>query len=218
MVPAPVVTHAALAPVFEYVTPAPVIEYIVRAPAMTCAVSCQQLPPAYTTTAVNADVNFDITGLVHPQISFTAVEAFSPQFVGSLPPLDEFVAPVYNHTNQEQIVAGKTTPNIVEIPAVQEQVIVREVPQAPQVVDSYSPFEEFDAPMCNQVLQEQIVATVQPHVLLQEVPEVLIVQRIQEQIVEPIDVLAPAVTYAAPRHLLSLKPSLLASTSTLPVL
>ena len=51
-----------------------------------------------------------------------------------------------------------TTQQRVENPAVQEQVIVPEIPQAPQVQ---------------------------------------IVERIQEQIVEPIDVLAPAVTYAA---------------------
>ena len=53
---------------------------------MTYAVSCQQIPLAYTMTAVNTDVNFDTTDLVHPQISVTAVEAFSPQVVGSLPP------------------------------------------------------------------------------------------------------------------------------------
>ena len=40
--------------------------------------------------------------------------------------------------------------------------------------------------MCNQVLQEQIVATVQPHDRFQERSEVQVVERIQEQIVEPI--------------------------------
>ena len=47
---------------------------------------------------------------------------------------------------------------------------------------------------------QQIVATVRPHVLCQEIQVVQIVERIQEQIVEPIDVLAPAVTYASPNQ------------------
>ena len=59
-----------------------------------------------------------------PQFSSTAVEGSAPQVVVSLPPFDEFTAPVYNQVHQEQIVAGETTPNIVEIPVVQEQVIV----------------------------------------------------------------------------------------------
>ena len=80
----------------------------------------------------------------------------------------------------------------------QEQVIVQEISQAPQVVDSFPPLEEFVAPMCNQVLQEQIVATVRTHVLFQDIQVVQFVERIQEQIVEPIDVLAPVVTCAAP--------------------
>ena len=109
VVPALVVTHAAPAPVFEYATPAPVIEYIVPALAKTRAVSCQQLPPVYTTTAVNTDVNFDTTGLVNPQFSNTAFEATAPQVVGSLPPFEAFDAPVYNQVHQEQIVAGKMT-------------------------------------------------------------------------------------------------------------
>ena len=38
---------------------------------------------------------------------------------------------MYNQVHQEQIVAGETTPNIVEIPIVQEQVIVQEIHQVP---------------------------------------------------------------------------------------
>ena len=41
--------------------------------------------------------------------------------------------------------------------------------------------------MCNRVLQEQIVATVQPHVRFQEIPEIQVAEWIQEQIVEPIE-------------------------------
>ena len=120
------------------------VEYIAPSPAMTYVVPSQQLPPAHTITTVTADVNFDIPCLVNPQFSITAV---APQVVGSLPPLQEFDALVYNQIHQEHIVAGETTQNIVENPAVQEQVIV------------------------------------------QEIPQVSIVERIQEQIIEPIEVL-----------------------------
>ena len=113
---------------FEYVTPALVTEYIAPAPAVTSDAHSQQLPPVYTTSTVTTDVNFDIIGLVHPQCSSTAVEPFSPQVVGSFSPL-EFGAPVYNQVHQEQIVTGEMTLNIVEHPAVQEQVTVQEIPQ-----------------------------------------------------------------------------------------
>ena len=61
------------------------------------------------------------------------MEGSAPQVVGSLLPFEEFTAPVYNQVHQEQIVAGETTQNIVEIPIVQEQVIVHEIPQFPVV-------------------------------------------------------------------------------------
>ena len=126
VVPAPVVTHAARAPVFEYLAPAPVIEYIAPALATTYAVPSQQLPPAYTMTTVTTDVNFDTTSLVDPQFSIAAVEASAPLVVGSLPPCEEFDALVYNQ--METIVTTETTQNIIENPAVQEQVIVQEIP------------------------------------------------------------------------------------------
>ena len=43
---------------------------------------------------------------------------------------------MYNQVHQAQIAAGETTLNIVEIPVVQEQIIVQEIPQAPQIGDS----------------------------------------------------------------------------------
>ena len=61
--------------------------------------------------------------------------------------------------------------------------------EAPQVVDSFPLSDDFAAPMYNQVHQEQIVATVQLDVIFQEIPVVHVVERIQEQIVEPIEVL-----------------------------
>ena len=65
---------------------APVTEYVAPAPAVTLSVPTQQLHPAHATTTGTIDDNFDTTGLVHPQFSFTAVEAFSAQVVGSLLP------------------------------------------------------------------------------------------------------------------------------------
>ena len=85
-------------------------------------------------TTVTTGVNLDITCLVNPQFSITAVEASAPQVVGSsLPPFEKFAVPVYNQVHQEQIVAGETTQNIVEFPAVQEQVIFQEISQVPIV-------------------------------------------------------------------------------------
>ena len=119
--------------IFSTSTPPPWI------PTVTPSVPGQQLHPAYTMTTVTTDDNFDTTGLVHPQFSFTAVEDFWPLVVGSLPPLHEFDAPVYNRIHQEQIVAGEMPQHRVE----QEQAIVQEIPQASivewiqeQIVDS----------------------------------------------------------------------------------
>ena len=92
----PAVTYDAPPSVIEYVAPAPVIEYIAPAPAVTCAASSQQSPPAYTMTTVTTGVNLDITCLMNPQFSITAVEASAPQVVWFLFPLEEFAAPVYN--------------------------------------------------------------------------------------------------------------------------
>ena len=72
--------------------------------------------------------NVDTTGLVNPQFPRTAVEASAPHVVALLPPSKEITAPVYNQVHQELIVAGGMTLNIVENPAVQEQVIVQQIP------------------------------------------------------------------------------------------
>ena len=97
--PGPVVecdNYVAPASVIEYMSSATVNEYVAPAPEVTLAASGQQLPPARTTTTDTTDDNFDITNLVHPQFSFPVVEDISPRVVGSLPPLDEFDAPVHN--------------------------------------------------------------------------------------------------------------------------
>ena len=168
-------TYAATASVhvIGYVTPSLVLENIAPAPAVTSDVHSQQLPPVYTTTTVTTDDNLDITGLMYPQFSSTAVESFSPHVVGSLPPLDEFTEPVFNPVHQEQIVAGEMTQNIIENSAVQEQVVV-----------SLPPLEEFTEPVFNQVHHEQIAAgetteniaefpVVQEQVIVQAIPEVV---------------------------------------------
>ena len=73
------------------------------------------------------------------QIEYIPVpQASASQVIGSHTRLDESVAPVYHQVRQE------TTQNIVEIPTVQEQVIVQEIPEV-QVVEQ---------------IQEQIVETI----------------------------------------------------------
>ena len=61
--------------------------------------------------------------------------------------------------------------------------------EASQVVGSFPLSEDFAAPVYKQIQQEQIVATPQAQVIVQEIPEVSVVERIQEQIVETIEVI-----------------------------
>ena len=98
----------------------------VLAPAVTYAAPSQQLPSI--TKTVTTGVNLDFTGWGNPQFSITGVEVSAPQAVGSFPPLEEFDVPVYNQIHREQIVAGEMNQNTFENPAVQEQVIVQEIP------------------------------------------------------------------------------------------
>ena len=137
--------------------PALVIENIAPATAVTFDAPSQQLPPAYTTPTDTTGDNFDITDLVHPQFSFTAAEAFSPLVVGSLPPMEEFDAPVYDQIRQEKFVAGEMTEHRVGNPPVQEQVVVQEIPQAPQVVDSSPLLVDFAAREHNHILLPPVI-------------------------------------------------------------
>ena len=77
----PMVEYVDPAPVVTYAAPAPEIEYTAPAPAMTRVASSQQLPPACTITTDTTDDNFDITDLVHTQISSASVETFAPHVV-----------------------------------------------------------------------------------------------------------------------------------------
>ena len=146
--PAPAVVSDVPATVIEYMSSAPVIGYLAPAPA----------------------VSYSSSGLVNPQFSLTADETshVAPAVSLSVPSqqlpvvytkttvttddLEEFTEPVYDHVHQEQIFAGETTENIVEIPVVQEQVIAQALPE---VVDSLPPVEDFTEPGFNQVHHEQ---------------------------------------------------------------
>ena len=88
---------------------------------------------------------------------------------------------MYDQVHQEQFAAGDTTENLVEIPVVQEQVIVQDIPC---VGGSLPPVEEFTWPGFNQVHQEQFAAgemtenlveipVVQEQVIVQAIPEVV---------------------------------------------
>ena len=115
------------------------------------------------------------------QFSSTAVEPFAPRVVGSLPPVEEFTGPVYDQVHQEQFAAGEMTENTVEIPVVQEQVIVHAIPE---VVVSLPPVEEFTVSVYGQVHQERFAAgemtenmveihVLQEQVIVQAFPEVV---------------------------------------------
>ena len=102
----------------------------------------------------NAAATFTATSAAstvrHPErtmeqiVDIPVPQASASQIIGSLPRLNESAAPVYDEVRQEQIAAGETTRNILEIPTVQEQVIVQGNPDV-QVVA---------------VFQEQVVETI----------------------------------------------------------
>ena len=105
----------------------------------------------------------------------------APCVVGSLPPVDEFSAPVYDQVLQEHIFACDITENIAEIPVVQEQVIGQAIPE---FVASLPRVEEYTWPVYDQVHQEQFAAgdtmenlgeipAVQEQVIVQAIPEVV---------------------------------------------
>ena len=178
----------------EQVVPGEMTMNIVENPIVQEQVIVQENPELQVMERIQEHI-VDIAGLVKPQSSFTAVEASAPQVVGSLPPFQEFDAPVYNQIHQEQIVAGETTQNIVQNSAVQEHEIVQENSEL-QVMER---IQEQIVEITKEVPQERVqqrtveqivrvpVPQIQEQVVVQEIPQV--VERIQEQIVEPIEVL-----------------------------
>ena len=198
-----ILTACSRAPVFEYAAPA----YIAPALAVTSDAHSQQLLSVDTTTTVTTDVNLDIIGLMYPQFSSTAVELPSTQVVGSLPPSEEFDAPVYNQIHQEQIDAGMTTQHRSENPAVQDQVIVQEILEVVQrtqerILDHIEvlPLERVQQHTAKQIvhvpvshIQEQSAVhdSVNPQISTTSFGalQVQVAERIQEQIVGTIDVI-----------------------------
>ena len=102
---------------------------IAPATAMTYAAPSEQLPPAYTMTTVTTYVKFAHYWFGKPAIFHCCSGGFCATGRWFTSSFVEFDAPVYNQFHQEQIVAGEMTQNIVENPAVQEQLIVQEIPQ-----------------------------------------------------------------------------------------
>ena len=117
---------------------APVTEYVAPAPAVALSVPCQQLRPPTVATGVNLDV----TGMVHPQFSSTAVEVPSSQVVGSLP-LGEVSAATGVTLDFSGLVSPQFSSTAVEV-------------SASQVVGSLPLGEVFAAPVFHQVHQEQL--------------------------------------------------------------
>ena len=147
--PTPAATCAATAspaPVYEYVAPATVVTdlesvpeppvpvvHIAPTPATMCAAPAPDVThaaPAHTdlVSPAPAHVAPSFSNLVNPQSSTACVETFAPKEIGS-----RLCAPV-NHAYQEQIVAARTTQNIVGPFSVLEMVKVQEIPEL-QVIE-----------------------------------------------------------------------------------
>ena len=111
---------------------------------------------------------------MNPQISITADEASQVQVVVQEIPEVLVVEWIQEQSAVTDLVNPQITVTAVE---------------ASLVVGSFPLLEDFAAPMYNQVHQEQIVATVQPQVIIvQEISQLPVVEWIQEQIVETIEV------------------------------
>ena len=160
--PAPTISCTTPIPVIEHM-PAPVIEYIAPPPA-------EVLPSFYPSVTL---LNEAITRLVNPQISISADETSQVQIVAQATP----EIPVAEWIQEKSAVTDLVKPHI-SITA----------DKTSQIVGSFSLLENSVAPVYNRVHQERIVATVQPHVIGQEIPQLPIVEWIQEQIDETIEV------------------------------
>ena len=101
-------------------------------------------------------------------------------------PVFEYIAPppavFYPSFYTNDAVTGLVNPqfSITAAEVSQVQAVAQEIPEASQVVGSFSLSEDFAAPVSNPVYQEQIIATAQPHAIVQEIPEVPVVEWIQE--------------------------------------
>ena len=151
--PAPAVTFVAPAPVIEYVAPAPVFEYIAPAPAVTLSVPSQQLRPG---------VNLDVTGLVYPQFSCTAVDGSALQVVGSLPLGNVFAAPVFNQVHQEQLAGGEAFSRVAHSLPPEE---LTEPVHSPVPQEKFSANETTENIAYFPVVQEQVLVQAIPRLV-----------------------------------------------------
>ena len=120
---------------------------------------------------------------------------------GSLPRLDESDAVVYHQVRQEQIAAGETTQNIVDIPTVQEQVIVQGIPEV-QVVEQIQE-EIVEAIKVNPLERVQQRAVEQSVIFFERLDEIgkrlemSLARRSEERAIDSVDGIAKKSTMGA---------------------
>ena len=153
---------------------APVTTYVAPAPAVALSFPSQQLRPAYTAATVATGVNLDVTGMVYPHFSSTAVEGSASQVVGSLPLGEVFAAPVFHQVHQELLAGGDTTENIANFPVVQKQGVVGSLPPAVEFTEpvytvfhqkQYSAGETTENIANFPVVQEQVLVQAFPRLV-----------------------------------------------------
>ena len=118
--------------------------------------------PACTTATITTGVNLDVTGVVHPHFSSSAVDGSASQVVGLLPLGDVFVAPVFNQVHQEQLAGGEAFSRVAH-----------SLPPEELTVPVYSLFhqEQFSAGETTENIA--YFPVVQEHVLVQAIPRLV---------------------------------------------
>ena len=160
---APVDVYTAPARMIEHVAPAPVIEYIAPSPAVSCP-SVQEIPKVQVVERIqepNVDPIVETTENIE-EILVVQEQAIVQEIldvVVPLPPVEEFTEPVHQ-VHQERIVTGEVMHNIIGNSAVQEQVIVQELPpiaeQTQETIDVASSITEMLGVLCATPVGPQI--------------------------------------------------------------
>ena len=160
---APVDVYTAPARMIEHVAPARVIEYIAPSPAVSCP-SVQEIPKVQVVERIqelNVDPIVETTENIE-EILVVQEQAIVQEILDVVVPLPpvEFTEPVYNPVHQERIVTGEITHNIIGNSAVQEQVIVQELPpiaeQTQETIDVASSIAEMLGVLCATPVGPQI--------------------------------------------------------------
>ena len=109
----------------------------------------------------------------------------------TLAPVVSYVtpAPVIEHMPAPVIKNIAPPPAVFDPTGLENPQISTSAVKISQVVDPFPLSDDFAAPMYNQVHQGQTVATMRPHVIIQEPPQVPVGEWSQEQFVETIEVL-----------------------------